>query len=331
MESLASVQARKMAAKVDEVLSSKSVIHWSESAARSISVTCGNCKRKRTLVKFEGGPGLCPRCARGTPGSDETHASGSIIHWTERNPDDQSQVLITCYRCGEDKFVSHTTTWRDDWSGYCEQCRRETAGGRKRLGDEPLITGSIIHWSERDPQNHQRVSVICGLCGERRFTEPPHGKMVLAKWSGFCGKRNKHFQLLQGRSDNGQKNGGVEKREATNSQRHDAWLLDAVEGLIDLWKIEKQKIHSTREKRLTTLSEVNLAPYLGQHVGANKILKQHTRRRLTSCSVSLMFSGDGSWFQSFKETVVDHFEADTSAEKIVSLLKDRLNPARGAV
>ncbi len=107
---------------------------------------------------------------------DETHRSGTIIRWAERDPSRMQRVAITCHHCGEKKFAWSYVIKKPVWSGLCSDCVRQRGVHNKRDNDERLPSGTIIHWAERDPLNQARCYVTCGKCGKRRLTSPPKGE-----------------------------------------------------------------------------------------------------------------------------------------------------------
>lgn len=180
-----------------EVLLNGSVVHWGECdpadpSRRRRKVACGRCGEDRFARPFAQSKshprwsGFCTRCsyASGRKHGDELHASGTIIHWNERDPEAPAErTKITCHYCGRNVFDSIKGIRGPRWSGRCFECRQTAA----RTGDESLPSGSIIHWGETDSAHPRARGVTCGRCGERRVVIIPSG-VKLEKFSGFCEK-----------------------------------------------------------------------------------------------------------------------------------------------
>jgi hypothetical protein len=153
----------------DEVLSSGSVIHWGErdkADCTRIKVTCGLCQRNRFTKPKRGRShrwlGICPECIGRhlQKTQDQVLSSGSVIHWSERDPENPRSAPVTCGRCGKRRVVTIQRSSR--WTGLCQGC------AATRDIDQPLRSGSIIHWSERNLEDKKLVPVTCGRCRKRR-------------------------------------------------------------------------------------------------------------------------------------------------------------------
>src|SRR4051794_21212634 len=74
---------------------------------------CSDVRRRATT--------LAPRAS--SVRGDETHASGSVIHWDERDPENPHwRMVVTCFKCSHDRFVPKPTIRSGHWSGRCQDC-----------------------------------------------------------------------------------------------------------------------------------------------------------------------------------------------------------------
>jgi hypothetical protein len=167
----------------DEYLPSGSVIHWGQrdpTNRNRVVVTCCKCKQARmtTIQRKPSWTGACRGCRKyGRKAQDERLPSGSIIHWGQRDPNNYMRVMVTCGACHRKQMK--LVQFRPRWTGKCKHCVF------RRQDEQQLLSGSIIHWGERDPNDARLVMVTCGRCKQKRLTTPGRGKM-LQKWSGFC-------------------------------------------------------------------------------------------------------------------------------------------------
>lgn len=231
--------------KDQRLLPSKSIIHWSEREGDSAPVTCGKCGTKR-IVHLSGAQltptytGLCLSCSNNERKGDETRvvfvkdpATGEkkpvnvAVHWSERDPDNEvNGVGFNCVGCGEMAYTRRSEILRKGWRGLCSKCREQLGNVRKRSKEETLHSGSVIYWNERDKDHYQRVKVKCGMCGEFRYTGPPHDKEKLKKWSGWC---KKHFQWTNVADGNSVQNGVEQDINQTYKtmvdDRHPFWIF----------------------------------------------------------------------------------------------------------
>jgi hypothetical protein len=101
---------------------------------------------------------------------DETHATGTSIHWGERDPDDRwNRVAITCHGCHRKSFTHINSIKHEKWSGLCGECIEQRGSHLKFTHDERFESGTIIHWGEPDPKApDKRLMVTCGHCGGKR-------------------------------------------------------------------------------------------------------------------------------------------------------------------
>lgn len=126
----------------------------------------------RDLARFvKPKPGPIPKLKAGY----ETLPTGSVVHWSER--DSAGRVKVTCGSCGQARFVKALNVSRE-LTGYCRACSKP-----RLTGDEVLPTGSVIHWSEREPGGSRGLPVTCGSCGQKRLVR---GNITRANFSGFC-------------------------------------------------------------------------------------------------------------------------------------------------
>jgi hypothetical protein len=199
----------------DETLQTGSVIHWSERTGHHVPVTCGECGKRRT-VRVQGSwnrepyTGYCPECAhvicRGKRTGDERHATGAIIHWSEREEGNCDRVYFDCGECRVRDTVSVNSLEAGTWRGVCASCKQRRGAYNKRLADETLQTGSVVQWSQREGNS---VPVSCGLCGlvhkmHKGTTDDPG-------FTGYCRTHTRHEIALL--ASVGQKKGVAEKRK----------------------------------------------------------------------------------------------------------------------
>jgi hypothetical protein len=221
MGSISSIKANKMAARVDETLPSKSIIHWSECEGKKVPVTCGKCGIKRSVKPRSGQrrmvfSGLCFTCSHPRRSNNEKHLSGTIIHWGEREDGGLHRVAITCYACHQKRFTWAPLVRLKEWTGLCPECAHQPRRKWKYVQDEILPSLSIIHWGERDPEDPNRVPVTCGACGKKRTIFRQGFLTTKQKWTGYCQEhtRTEIVLLLQGKVQRSseQKTRGAEKR-----------------------------------------------------------------------------------------------------------------------
>lgn len=273
----------------DEVLPSGSVIHWSERNSddpRGAPVTCGICGEKRltTVQRTPRWTGICRSCA-GRRRDNETLKSGSIIHWAERDLENKSRVLITCGKCEEKRFCAHGTISTRNFTGLCSTCvPYSTRRGKvKPRSDEKLLSGSIIHWAERDPNNRARVMVTCGLCAHKRLTIPRHGKSK-NKWTGFCGDH----QRLLGLTDLAQRfkqsplNSDGEDRRARGRKlgtlgfEREEFVTKVKESILVQWS-ERRSMRSITAKAVAAMLHLG-----GPDTGADVLRKRLRKSQVTT-------------------------------------------------
>jgi hypothetical protein len=103
----------------------------------------------------------------------------------------RSRPLVVCPKCHSKRRVlpSYIGALKNgEVSGRCSKCGGELISEAKKgvlrmNQDETLETGSIIHWSERDPEKPKQAMVTCGICKEKRLTTIPGDWRT---WSGYC-------------------------------------------------------------------------------------------------------------------------------------------------
>lgn len=207
----------------DEVLPSGAVVHWDDRDGRRIAVTCGECGEKSYTSSVELGHSArktwrCHACATGKRRGDETHRSGTVIHWSVRPPDDPWHISITCHRCGEDSFIRAHTIRDDRWNGLCSACvkRFGMPHPRKRYEDQPFPSGSVVLWSRRDECRRDgqlvEVWVRCGICGGENLFH--RSSVKTDDFEGYCPGQHSRAEIVrmfQARAQNGSA-GAVEKR-----------------------------------------------------------------------------------------------------------------------
>jgi hypothetical protein len=286
----------------DQTLPSGSVIHWSKREKGKVPITCGKCKQERFANDQSGSltgkrlrdeyKGYCSSCARNELNIDEIHPSGSIIHWGEREtglPKNSAKVKITCHGCGQKKFVRVTFNKqiRNEWSGLCSDCIRKRPSPKKFTHDEHLPSGSVIHWSERDPSNRNRIMVTCGLptCGKKHLTHIQQTEGQRSKnFTGFCPKHNlvEIALLLQNKLGNEvQKNGSTEKRKRGRKQGNK--YIDPKASLSSLKNaIRTLRQQSTAISDITYGAVAEVFQYSGEQIGADAV-----RKRYNECNTGM--------------------------------------------
>ena len=95
----------------------------------------------------------------------------------------RSTPIVTCPICRKKRRVDsrYAAALRGGGvTGRCHVCNskmigqaisRATSGKYQRIDDQALSSGSVIHWGIRDPNDHRRVSVTCGMCKKTRFVQ----------------------------------------------------------------------------------------------------------------------------------------------------------------
>lgn len=241
---------RKLIRVNDERLSTGSFIQWSErdpNNVRRAAVTCGKCGKKR-FTKIPNGElrlrftGFCEHCGHIKHPRNEKHSSGTIIHCPEWDSADKRKMAITCYNCGQKSRIWYSRINDPRWSGLCHNCTRQHENPRKRMHDEVLPSGSIIHWSERDLNNSRRVMVTCGACGHKRLVQIHPGQ------TGYC---YKHYREVatnwisltkQGNPAPSEKR-RTGRRPGTLGFNHIRFLADVRSYIIELWD-QYKSIHA---------------------------------------------------------------------------------------
>ena len=101
----------------------------------------------------------------------------------------RSHPLVCCPICGSERRVNMayiSLIRRGKSSGLCATCNSRAMGknnaGFKKVTDEILPSGSVIHWGERI--SLVRGYVTCGKCQTNRITTISRKK----GWTGFCPK-----------------------------------------------------------------------------------------------------------------------------------------------
>lgn len=210
----------------DEVLASGAVVHWDDRDGRRIAVTCGECGEKSYTSSVEIGHSArknwrCHACGTGKRRGNETHSSGTVIHWSVRPPRDPWNVSITCYKCGADRFIRVRTVRAPEWNGQCSDCYRKFGppNPRKRYEDELKPSDSVVLWSRRDECKRDgqllEVWVRCGICGAENLFHRQSVKP--ADFEGYCQNKHSRAEILKmfqalARGGNGHAGVTVEKR-----------------------------------------------------------------------------------------------------------------------
>jgi transcription elongation factor Elf1 len=253
----------------DEPLTTGSVIHWGErdpNNRKLAPVTCGGCGVKRVvrLPLYEDRreyTGFCVSCGHTQHFEDQPLPNGSIIHWTERHPDKPHKILmVTCGGCGLKRWTYHLSS-DGETRGFCSPCakRANIKNEYMREGkDEPLSSGSIVHWGERDPNDSERVMVTCGICGKKRMTKIQYKRL----WTGFCFAHRSARGMIQVVSSFKQakgdrrKNGGAEKKSGGRPPKSEEQKReDLKESLILIQReIQRWKKAGTQRGKVTANS-----------------------------------------------------------------------------
>lgn len=333
----------------NELLPSGSIIHWDERSPsdRRPMITCGcGCKVKRLawVPKNKQGPmaGYCPlkgdkrRWRRRR--DDVAHTSGAVIHWSVRAPKNRQKVGITCYQCGNEKFVKAETARDPKWSGRCFDCFKAQGGAHPRwnLQDELVAFGSIIHWSEWT--TGLRLPVTCGICVANKASKtkreihrsniPPKAIYQKTDYMLFCRSHKRAevaIHLSRFQNGNGPEKGSRENGKDVKSRNRERWLREAVNNITVMWERMRNSTFLSYQDKLDRITQVALASEIG--IGKDKdpdSVIEVLRNRLIECGVRDMFFGSGSWYDSFVQTVVEEIERGLTSEQIVLNLKSRL-------
>lgn len=159
----------------DETLPSGTIAHWPvrdpSDPKHKIGITCHGCSQQkfaqRVQVRDPNWSGLCHDCVlqRVNPKRfihDVKLPTGSVIHWGERDPSDRKKVMVTCGKCKQKRLMRPDGRNR---TGLCLKCGEGKRKYLRKVLDQVLPSGSVIHWGERD-QTKKRVAVRCGACGK---------------------------------------------------------------------------------------------------------------------------------------------------------------------
>jgi hypothetical protein len=129
---------------------------------------------------------------------------GVVVRYDGVTRNGRTAPIVVCPSCGKERRVGHTALQqlRRGSSGLCRECGSKVhatslVGKFKKVEDETLPSGSVIHWSERDPTYSKRVFVTCGLCGRKRLTTVVRSP----RWTGFCPdhpRTGEHHQSWKG-------------------------------------------------------------------------------------------------------------------------------------
>jgi hypothetical protein len=114
---------------------------------------------------------------------DETLPNGSVIHWGDRDPTNSRKYGVTCGECGARRYT-RPYPQRPSWSGFCVEC---SDASHRKSGDASHASGSVIHWSDRDPDApSRRTAITCFKCERRVY----HLIKTISspRWSGLCGE-----------------------------------------------------------------------------------------------------------------------------------------------
>jgi hypothetical protein len=126
MGSASGIKAKKMAVGIDEILPSKSTIHWSEHDGVTVPVTCNVCEVKRRVQIAgitDGYLGRHPSCVKATKYSvGFKFKSGARIVKREKN----DGAVIKC-SCGYEHQVLRI---QPRTTGLCSDCGRGKVLGK---------------------------------------------------------------------------------------------------------------------------------------------------------------------------------------------------------
>lgn len=186
--------------------------------------------------------------------------------------------------------------------------------------------GAVIDFDK--PHDHNRYWVYCpnySTCGgfeQRRVdkynidTQPFQCSKCLGK--SRSSNLKQAWSALKG---NGQKNGSAEDRKR---QHKDRKLLEAVNGIANIWQQVRNYDRKTYQQRLSEITQVDLAGELGIKGLTDRHKRTQVRNRLIDCRVKEMFPDGLSFYHSFVEFVVEQFEKKMTSAEIVSSLNSRL-------
>jgi hypothetical protein len=255
----------------EEILQTGSIVHRDEPLPPTYShrhawVTCGLCREKRIGHLPTGKKdratwtGLCVPCSgvhRRSRSQDETHATGTIIHWGERDPAKPlERVAITCHQCHHKSFTHIQSIKHAKWSGLCGKCIEQRGSHLKFTHDERFESGTIIHWGEPDPKApDKRLMVSCGHCGGKRSITRVAAS-ILKHDGGSWRCRQCHNDALRAHFaiQRGSNSGGVKPQRARGRESgalgfdHDRFMSDleshvtALSKTISAWNITQKAV-----------------------------------------------------------------------------------------
>jgi hypothetical protein len=105
-------------------------------------------------------------------GNENHNDTGTWIHWGERDPDNPHwSILITCHKCGHDRFHPKSSFKSPSWHGLCTVCVKiynPKEGWRKFTGLETNPFGAEIDWDDNPPGDPDRRNIKCSKCHKRK-------------------------------------------------------------------------------------------------------------------------------------------------------------------
>jgi hypothetical protein len=101
---------------------------------------------------------------------DEPHHTGSIIHWSRRDPKNSQRIAFTCHGCKLEKFTHETSIRYPGWSGLCVECRDQRTHHRQHTGTEKVgCLNATLDWDDRDAKNKPAITCPLADCGKKWY------------------------------------------------------------------------------------------------------------------------------------------------------------------
>jgi hypothetical protein len=261
---------------------------------------------------------------------DETHSSGTIIHWDERDPNDPHwRIAITCHYCKQKSFAPKASINNPTWRGFCSPCierygiplERRTLKGRYTNPHGAIIDYDAPHDTGRAVVYCPNFS-ICGNAEQKRVDAHNQDKQPF--YCAPCGTAAASARLAGAwatAKGNGQKNAESKPAHRPQHDRDQQWLLDAIKKIADRWEDVRTLDKLSRQAKLEQIKQRDIAFHLG-------ITPVRLSIRLSECELEQVFPRARKLYRSLVEFVADRIDQGASSEIILSdLVQRRERPA----
>lgn len=233
---------------------------------------------------------------------DEVHASGTIIHWDVRAPDDPyGSIGIACHGCRQERVAPKASIKNLSWYGLCSDCIRGGKIPKKLTGKEKLDSGAIVDWDRIDPNNPRHRMVACPnfpRCGNETSKRIDAGNKNSQPF--YCRpcfieyRRSRLAAAWGAQSEIEEKKGGAER--------------EAVAAIETVWR-RVRSLDQSLEKRLKLVTGVEVATELRLGEAHSEKGADQLRKKLAKDGVPAKFPNAKRWFPAFVKRVVERLEA----------------------